>query len=141
MFVFNATEGGYEKALHLVRGSGDSAMEVGGVIGDGKGLMMFRPSFDETAFVLRSGFVAVFIREVDFYAGEFVFISVQDAVKIGFDQVGEFFVHGDVLVAADLNLHSLNSLSLTCEVRRMELAGSGRVFEAVRLAGCAKLFE
>jgi hypothetical protein len=40
-----------------------------------------------------------------------VFETAQDAVEIGFDQVREFLMHGDVLVAAYLDLHSLSSFS------------------------------
>lgn len=50
---------------------------------------------------------------MDIHASDLVFETVQDAVKIRFDQVGEFFVHRDVFVTADLNMHSVNSFSLT----------------------------
>ncbi len=120
VFVFNSSKGVDEKALHLGGGAGDRGWNVGGVVGDGESLMMSVTDFQDAAFVLRSGFLSVFVGEVNFNASELVFETVQDAVEIGFDQVGEFFVHGDVLVAADLNLHSLNSFSLTCPIRRID---------------------
>jgi hypothetical protein len=118
--VLDAAEGADEKALHLRGCSGDSRWYVGGVVGDCQRLMMSVSDFEAAAFVLRSGLVSVFVAEVDFNASKLVFKSVQDSVEIGLDQVGEFVVHGDVLIAADLNLHSLNSFSLTCPIRRME---------------------
>jgi hypothetical protein len=128
VFVFDAAKGAYEESLHLGGGAGDCGWDVGGVVGDGECLVMFVTDFEAAAFVLRSGLVSVFVAEMDLNASELVFKSVQDAVKIRFDQVGEFFVHGDVFIAADLNLHSLSSFSLTCEVRRSRVCRSGRVF-------------
>jgi hypothetical protein len=118
--VLDATEGAYEEPLHLCSGSGDGRWYVRGVVGDCQRLMMSVTDFETAAFVLRSGLISVFVAEMDFNASELVFKSVQDSVEVGLDQVGEFVVHGDVLIAADLNLHSLNSFSLTCPVRRME---------------------
>jgi len=103
--VLDAAEGTYEKALHLCGGSGDCGWYVGGIVGDCQCLMMSVTDFETAAFVLRSGLVSVFVAEVDFDASKLVFKSVQDSVEIGLDQVGEFVVHGDVLIAADLNLH------------------------------------
>jgi hypothetical protein len=128
VLVFNSSEGVKEKALHLGGGAGDGRWNVGGVVGDGKCLMVSMTNFQDTAFVLCSGFISVFVREMNFNTSELVFEAAQDAVKIGFDQVGEFFVHRDVFVTADLNLHSLNSFSLTCPVRRMECRWSGGFF-------------
>ena len=107
MLVFDAAEGGYQKSLHFVGGTGDCGLDVVGVVGDCEGLVIFWPGFEQAAFVLEAGFVTVFVGEMDFYAGEFIFVSVQDAVEIGFDQVGEFCVHRNILVAVDHNLHSL----------------------------------
>jgi len=114
--VLDAAKGAYEEALHLCSGSGDSGWYVGGVVGDCQRLMMSVTDFETATFILRSGLVSVFVAEVDFDASELVSKSVQDSVEIGLDQVGEFVVHGDVLIAADLNLHSLNSFSLTCRL-------------------------
>jgi len=97
--------------------------------------------FETTAFVLRSGLISVFIAEMNFNASELILKSIQNPVEIGLNQVGEFVVHGDVLIAADLNLHSLNSFSLTCAVRRLECYGSGQILAVEGLAGCAKLFS
>jgi hypothetical protein len=139
--VLDTAEGAYEEALHLCGGSGDGGWYVGGVVGDRQRLMMSVTDFETAAFVLRSGLVSVFVAEVDFNASKLVCESVQDSVEIGLDQVGEFVVHGDVLIAADLNLHSLNSFSLTCAVRRLEWCGSGQILAVQGLAGCAKLFH
>jgi hypothetical protein len=128
VFVFDPAEGAYEESLHLGSGAGDCGWDVGGVVGNGECLVMFMTDFEAAAFVLRSGLVPVFIAEMDLNTGELVFESVQDAVKIRLDQVGEFVVHGDVFIAAYLNLHSLNSFSLACEVRRISDERSGRVF-------------
>jgi hypothetical protein len=138
--VLNAAECADEKALHLCGGSRDGRWYVGGVVGDGERLVAFVTDFEATAFVLCSGLVSVFVAEVNFNASELVFKSVQNPVEIGLNQVGEFVVHGDVLIAADLNLHSLNSFSLTCRVRRSECCGSGQILAVQGLAGCAKLF-
>src|SRR5277367_2652770 len=105
--ILDAAKGAYEEALHLCSGPGDCRWYVGGVVGDCQRLMMSVTDFEAAAFVLRSGLVSVFVAEVDFDASKLVCKSVQDSVEIGLDQVGEFVVHGDVLVAADLNLHSL----------------------------------
>jgi hypothetical protein len=138
--VLNAAEGADEEALHLGGGSGDCRWYVGRVVGDGECLVAFVTDFEAAAFVLRSGLVSVFVAEMDFNASELVFESVQNPVEIGLNQVGEFVVHGDVLIAADLNLHSLNSFSLACPVRRLECCGSGQILAVEGLAGCAKLF-
>jgi hypothetical protein len=140
MFIFDSAEGVAEKTLHLGSGASDGGLNVGGVVGNGQCLVAFVTDFEAAAFVLRSGLVSVFVAEMNFNASELVFKSVQDSVEIGLNQVGEFVVHGDVLIAADLNLHSLNSFSLTCAVRRLEYRGSGQILAVEGLAGCAKLF-
>jgi hypothetical protein len=79
VFVREAAEGGFEEPLHLVGGAGDCCLDVGRVVGDGKGLMVFWAGFEDTALVLDSGasaFVAVLVGQMDLNAGEMRFESV-----------------------------------------------------------------
>jgi hypothetical protein len=86
VLIVQTAEGGFQEALHLGCGTGDGGLYVGCVIGDGEGWIVAGADFESATLGLRSGFVSVFVVEMDFDASELGFESVQDAVNIGFDQ-------------------------------------------------------
>jgi hypothetical protein len=106
--VFEATVSGFKESLHFAGSARDCSLDVCRVVGDGEGMAIFRPGLEKTAFVPKAGLVAVFVAEMNLNASEMRFESVEDAVKIGFDQAGELCVHEYVLIAIDLNLHSFS---------------------------------
>ena len=76
VFVREAAEGGFEESLHLSGGTGDGGFYICRVVGGGEGLVVLGAGFEDTAFVRDSCFVAVFVGQVDFDAGEMRFESV-----------------------------------------------------------------
>jgi len=103
--VGEAAVGGFQLAVHLCGGAGEGVFDVGGFVGDDEGGVTFGAGFEHATFVFRAGLFDVFAGEVNFDSSKVWVESLQEAVDIGSDGVGEFGVHRDIVVAVDLNLH------------------------------------
>jgi hypothetical protein len=56
-------------------------------------------------FVPQSGFIRVLIRNEDFDAREMAIESIEKAMALLFNRSGERYVHGDIFVAINQDLH------------------------------------
>jgi hypothetical protein len=114
-FVGEAAEGVFKEAVHLSGGCGEGGIDVVGVAGGDEGAVVFGTDLEETARLDGSAVrgASVFAGEVYVNAREVGFESLEDVVDVGANGVGEIVVHGDGVVAVDLNLHGSLLLSST----------------------------
>jgi hypothetical protein len=104
-FIGEAAVGVFELPMHLGGCTGEGYFDVSGLVGGDEGSKAFRAGFEDTAFIFPAGFFAVFVAQVDVYAGEVRVEPLQELVDVGSDGIGEFGVHRDRAIAVDLNLH------------------------------------
>jgi metallo-beta-lactamase family protein len=113
------SERALEGALELGCGAIDRVLQRVRLVGDSARLPAFQPRFDHAAFVVGAAFVAVFVAEVDFHAGNLPRKAAEGVFHDGLGLLAQRLAAFDVSVGVDLDGHDSAPVFLRAQYRHV----------------------